>query len=221
MDALQAAVRRGELLPSDVTPEALAASLRTPPSCPPVDLLIRTSGETRLSDFMLWQASPHAQLCYLDVLWPSLSYLDFAKCVLSYQRSWGHLEGVRRRVEGRLGRELGAGGEGYGMQEGEGVGKGEGKAVDGGVVREREEGNPQGTGCLGRREAWSRRWVRRCVGLLRTAPAWWGGSSGGAVGVTQGRPVEKLDGGHALRLLRYLAKLERQRQEWIARHVHL
>lgn len=218
MDALQAAVRSGELRPADVTPEALTASLRTPPSCPPVDLLIRTSGETRLSDFLLWQASPHAQLCYLDVLWPSLSYLDFAKCVLSYQRSWGHLEGVRRRVEGRLGRALGAGVEGEGMQEGEGVGKGEGIAVDKGVVRERDEGNPQGTGCLGRREQRSQGWVRRCMGLLRTAPAWWGVRSGGAVGVTQGRMV---DGGHALRLLRYLAKLEGQRQEWINRHVHL
>ncbi|PNH05296.1 Isoprenyl transferase [Tetrabaena socialis] len=53
---LQAAVRSGRLLPYDVCAEALRGSLRTGPDCPPVDLLLRTSGETRLSDFALWQA---------------------------------------------------------------------------------------------------------------------------------------------------------------------
>lgn len=46
--------------------------------CPPVDLLVRTSGETRLSDFMLWQAS-HAQLEWVDALWPDWGYTSFAR----------------------------------------------------------------------------------------------------------------------------------------------
>ena len=43
---------------------------------PPPDLLIRTSGESRLSNFMLWQAA-YAELVFLDVLWP-----DFDKAAL-------------------------------------------------------------------------------------------------------------------------------------------
>lgn len=46
-----------------------------------MDLLVRTSGETRLSDFLVWQTS-HAQLAFVDKLWPELSFLDFARCVL-------------------------------------------------------------------------------------------------------------------------------------------
>ena len=55
MSAIQAAVDSGALLPSDVRPQLLDSCLHTPPGCPDVDLVIRTSGETRLSDFMLWQ----------------------------------------------------------------------------------------------------------------------------------------------------------------------
>jgi len=40
----------------------------------PVDLLIRTSGETRLSDFILWGTAQHAVLCFLEVLWPDFSF---------------------------------------------------------------------------------------------------------------------------------------------------
>jgi ditrans,polycis-polyprenyl diphosphate synthase len=46
--------------------------------CPPVDLVIRTSGETRLSDFLLWQVS-HATLCFVPTLWPDFRFLDFAQ----------------------------------------------------------------------------------------------------------------------------------------------
>lgn len=51
---LQDAVDAGQLLPGDVTPPLLHGAMHTPHG-PPVDLLLRTSGETRLSDFMLWQ----------------------------------------------------------------------------------------------------------------------------------------------------------------------
>lgn len=43
--------------------------------CPPVDLLIRTSGEQRLSDFLLWQSS-HALLHWEQCLWPEFGYVQ-------------------------------------------------------------------------------------------------------------------------------------------------
>ena len=54
-----------------ITPEAIAAELDTA-DIPPVDLLIRTSGELRLSNFLLWQAA-YAELLFTDVLWPDFT----------------------------------------------------------------------------------------------------------------------------------------------------
>ena len=51
----------------------------------PVDLLIRTSGETRLSDFMLWQVG-FAVLVFMDVLWPDFSFRHLLWAFLQYQR---------------------------------------------------------------------------------------------------------------------------------------
>jgi len=50
-----------------------------------VDLLVRTSGEVRLSDFMLWQAS-EATLHFTPSLWPDFSAWDMLAAVLAYQR---------------------------------------------------------------------------------------------------------------------------------------
>ncbi len=55
----------------DVTEESIAAHLYTA-DLPPLDLLIRTSGEVRLSNFLLWQAA-YAEMAFVDTLWP-----DFA-----------------------------------------------------------------------------------------------------------------------------------------------
>ncbi len=57
---------------------------------PPVGLLIRTSGEQRLSDFLLWQSS-YAQLIFLDVLWPDFSFWSLLGALLDYQRHACHL----------------------------------------------------------------------------------------------------------------------------------
>ena len=54
-----------------VTPEAISAELDTA-HLPPLDLLIRTSGEVRLSNFLLWQAA-YAELWFTDVLWPDFT----------------------------------------------------------------------------------------------------------------------------------------------------
>ncbi len=55
----------------EITPEAIEAELDTA-SLPPLDLLIRTSGELRLSNFLLWQAA-YAEMWFTDVLWPDFS----------------------------------------------------------------------------------------------------------------------------------------------------
>jgi len=55
----------------EVTPAAIEAELDTA-GMPPLDLLIRTSGEQRLSNFLLWQAA-YAELYFTDVLWPDFT----------------------------------------------------------------------------------------------------------------------------------------------------
>jgi undecaprenyl diphosphate synthase len=75
MRALAALVRAGELEPGDIGTERVEAVLDTAP-LPPVDLIIRTSGEMRLSNFLLWQAA-YAELWFTPVLWP-----DFDATVL-------------------------------------------------------------------------------------------------------------------------------------------
>ena len=63
--------------------------------CPPVDLLLRTSGESRLSDFLLWQ-SRHAALVFAPRLWPELRFLDVARAVVAFQRASPRLGELRR-----------------------------------------------------------------------------------------------------------------------------
>ncbi|TFI60348.1 isoprenyl transferase [Sphingomonas parva] len=65
---LAARAATGEIAPSDIDEAALEASLDTA-DLPPLDLLIRTSGEHRLSNFLLWQAA-YAELLFVDTLWP-------------------------------------------------------------------------------------------------------------------------------------------------------
>ena len=58
----------GAIKPQDITPEALSAELDTH-GVPDPDLLIRTSGELRLSNFLLWQ-SAYTEFVFLDAFWP-------------------------------------------------------------------------------------------------------------------------------------------------------
>jgi short-chain Z-isoprenyl diphosphate synthase len=67
-----------------ITAEALAAHLYTAGE-PDPDLIIRTSGEIRLSGFLLWQ-SAHSELYFTDVYWPALRELDFLRALRSYQQ---------------------------------------------------------------------------------------------------------------------------------------
>lgn len=91
----------GKLLPQDVTEELLEQCLYTGGQRDP-DLLIRTSGEVRLSDFLLWQSSL-THLFFTKVLWPQISIWHILAAVFHYQRhhhSLLHLrqEDTRRRV---------------------------------------------------------------------------------------------------------------------------
>ena len=66
--------------------------------CPEVDLLIRTSGEHRLSDFLLWQ-SGYAQLVFSDTLWPDYSFCNLLQALVQYQRSYPDLQKLRAANE--------------------------------------------------------------------------------------------------------------------------
>ena len=66
-----------------ITPEAIAAHLYTAGE-PDPDLIIRTSGEVRLSGFLPWQGA-HSELYFTDVYWPELRELDFLRALRTYQ----------------------------------------------------------------------------------------------------------------------------------------
>ena len=55
------------------------------PELPDVDLMIRTSGELRISNFLLWQMA-YSELVFTEVLWPDFSRADFLAALLEYQR---------------------------------------------------------------------------------------------------------------------------------------
>ena len=66
----------------EVTVEAIAANLYTA-DLPPLDLLIRTSGEIRLSNFLLWQ-SAYAEMWFTDVLWPDFTPAHLEEALASF-----------------------------------------------------------------------------------------------------------------------------------------
>jgi short-chain Z-isoprenyl diphosphate synthase len=83
---IQTQARQGASL-SDVveriTPEAIACHLYAA-DLPDPDLIIRTSGEIRLSGFLLWQ-SVHSEFHFTDVLWPAFRKVDFLRAIRAYQ----------------------------------------------------------------------------------------------------------------------------------------
>ncbi|WP_420561590.1 isoprenyl transferase [Tepidicaulis sp.] len=75
--------KRGDLDPADITPETVEAHLDTA-GVPSPDLVIRTSGEKRLSNFLIWQ-SAYAELVFTDVFWPDFSRKDLEAAFREYQ----------------------------------------------------------------------------------------------------------------------------------------
>jgi undecaprenyl diphosphate synthase len=78
--------------PREVDENALAAHLYAP-ELPEPDLLIRTSGELRVSNFLLWQLA-YAELVFVDTLWPDFGYDHLRAALTEYA-------GRRRRFGGR------------------------------------------------------------------------------------------------------------------------
>ena len=79
-------VREGELNPADINEWIFEKYLYTAhlPKQDP-DLIIRTSGEERLSGFLLWQCA-YSELCFLDIYWPEFRRIDLLRAVRTYQK---------------------------------------------------------------------------------------------------------------------------------------
>lgn len=81
--SLAAAVKYDKLTISGINDEVFASYLSTK-NVPDPELLIRTSGEYRLSNFLLWQVA-YAELYFTDVLWPDFNREELFKAIVSYQ----------------------------------------------------------------------------------------------------------------------------------------
>ncbi|MEE2745287.1 MAG: isoprenyl transferase [Pseudomonadota bacterium] len=77
-------VKRGILDPNEITEEAFSNQLDTR-DIPDPDLLIRTSGEKRVSNFLLWQLA-YSELVFIDTLWPDFSERDFSMALLEFEK---------------------------------------------------------------------------------------------------------------------------------------
>ncbi len=74
----------GELSPDDITPELISSNLYTA-HCPDPDLIIRPSGELRLSNFLMYQAA-YSEFYYDDVLWPDFKPKHLDRAIESYMK---------------------------------------------------------------------------------------------------------------------------------------
>lgn len=79
-------VKKGTLSPGDITEETISRRLYTShlPN-PEPDLIVRTSGEERMSGFLLWQGA-YSELVFLDVYWPAFRKIDLLRAVRTFQR---------------------------------------------------------------------------------------------------------------------------------------
>ncbi len=77
-------VKDGKLHAEEINDELFAANLYTQ-NLPDPDLLIRTSGELRISNFLLWQIA-YSELCFLDKMWPEFTKEDLFKSIVDYQQ---------------------------------------------------------------------------------------------------------------------------------------
>jgi ditrans,polycis-polyprenyl diphosphate synthase len=68
---------------------------------PPLDLLVRTSGVERLSDFMLWQAHENTSIVFLKCLWPEFDLWQFLPVLVEWQWQQKKLQEEQQRIRGR------------------------------------------------------------------------------------------------------------------------
>ena len=88
-------VAQGKLSPEDITPEAMNSFLDTS-GLPDPDLLIRTSGEIRLSNFLLWQCA-YTEFVFLDAYWPDFNRGTLEDAIATYRHRERRFGGLRKR----------------------------------------------------------------------------------------------------------------------------
>jgi undecaprenyl diphosphate synthase len=88
-------VASGVIAPAEVTPERLGTYLDTA-DLPDPDLLIRTSGELRLSNFLLWQLA-YSEFVFIDAYWPDFSREQLEAAIAEYQRRSRRFGGTSAR----------------------------------------------------------------------------------------------------------------------------
>jgi undecaprenyl diphosphate synthase len=98
---IAAEAARGEIDPKKITPEVFERYLLTA-GIPDPDLVIRTSGEKRLSNFLVWQTA-YSEFVFTDTLWPDFTAKEFADAIREYcarRRRFGGTDGNRSRDTG-------------------------------------------------------------------------------------------------------------------------
>ena len=96
VDACRALAQKavaGEIEPDEIDEEQIGSHLYTA-GLPDPDLLIRTGGEMRVSNFLLWQIS-YAEICVTDVLWPDFGKEAFQEALQEYARRERRFGGVK------------------------------------------------------------------------------------------------------------------------------
>jgi len=83
VDAVKKIVQSG-VKEDEITDELIAQNLYLP-DVPPIDIIVRTSGEKRLSNFMLWRAA-YSELMFMDKMWPEMTKDDVTAIIKEYSR---------------------------------------------------------------------------------------------------------------------------------------
>jgi len=92
-------VKNGDIDENDIDEKLFEQHLYTK-EIPPVDLLIRTSGEVRVSNFLLWQIA-YAEMQFIDVLWPDFTKETFFQCILDYQTKERRFGKISEQLENK------------------------------------------------------------------------------------------------------------------------
>ncbi len=93
--SIAADVAAGKRVPSEITPACISANLKTK-DIPDPDILIRTSGEMRLSNFLLWQAA-YAELVFMDVYWPDFGQPQLEEAIAEFRSRDRRFGGLSQR----------------------------------------------------------------------------------------------------------------------------
>ena len=91
---IAARVAAGELAPGEISEGTVSASLDTAPY-PNPDLVVRTSGECRLSNFLLWQCA-YSEFYYTDTLWPDFDEAELDRAIAAYRQRDRRFGGVKK-----------------------------------------------------------------------------------------------------------------------------